>query len=88
MTAPARLRHDPEDPKHLLYCSNLDCWGKRPKFTLGRMAVDLELTASEIMMVVMPDGITRQEFKKGHVELVTCSNCGTIYLPDSAYDPA
>ncbi|HKQ56969.1 MAG TPA: hypothetical protein VJY35_03805 [Candidatus Eisenbacteria bacterium] len=50
------------------------------------MLVDLELTTSAHMMVVMPDGM-RQEFEKGHVEWLECSNCGEMYLPDTAYDP-
>ena len=87
MSAPARLRRDLDDERHLLYCSHPDCWAKRPKFRLGRRTlVDLELTTSANMMVVTPDGM-RQEFEKGHVESLECSNCGETYFPDSAYEP-
>jgi hypothetical protein len=87
MRATPRLRHDPDDERHLLYCSHPGCWEKRPQFRLGRrMLVDLELVTSEHMMVLTPDGM-RQAFEKGHVESLECSNCGETYFPDSAYEP-
>jgi hypothetical protein len=70
MSAPARLRHDPDDQEHRLYCSNSACWEKRAKFRLGGSVVGLELAASSIMTVVLPDGYTYQEFKKGEVKVV------------------
>jgi len=82
-----RLRHDPEDPKHLLHCGNDDCWNKRAPLLLGKMPVGLELTSSAFFMIVMPDG-TYHEFKKGAVESLTCSNCEAKFYPISAYDPA
>jgi hypothetical protein len=87
MVAPVRLWHDIDDPRHRLYCSNKSCMEKRAKFLLGKTEVELELTTSEWMLVALPEG-THQEFKKGHVESLKCANCGTIYYPRSAYDPA
>ena len=90
MGTPARFRHDPDDPKHLLYCSTPGCWEKRPKFRMGGTLVDLELASSSIMMVLMPSGPTfHHEFKPGgEVRVLECSNCGEKYYPHSAYDPA
>ena len=86
MRATPRLRHHPDDARHMLYCSHPGCWEQRPKFRLGRrMLVELELTASAHMMVLTPDGM-RQEFEKGHVEWLECSNCGETYFPDSAHE--
>ena len=89
MTTPARLLYDPSDPRHLLHCANPPCWKQRAKFRYGStMLVDLELTASSIMMIVKPDR-THEEFKRGGaVESLRCANCGTAYPPHCGYDSA
>lgn len=87
MHPPARLRRDPMDPEERLHCSRPECWAARSPFRLGEHEVSLRLIASHMMLAVMPDR-SQAEFRKGHVEVLRCANCGTAYFPTSAYDPA
>ena len=78
----------PDDPQQRLYCSNQGCWDMQSKFRLDAAEVELRLVVSDIKMIVMPNGINQQEFRKGYVESLECANCGKRYPWNCAYDPA